>query len=200
MKTRRGDQLRQRIAYETARILADGSCRDIRTARRKTAERLGATRRFELPTEAEIEQALMVQQALFRDQQPTILHGLRQQAAAAMKTLAPFTPRLVGPVLTGTAGSCSRVELHLFCETPEEVILFLLDRGIPWRDGERTLHFSGGIRRSYPLCRFHAGDTDIELILLPPEALHQPPLGPLGDRPLQRASLKQLQELIAQTG
>lgn len=185
------------MAYEIARTLADGTCQNMRVARRKAAERLGTTSRFELPTEAEIEQALKAHQSLFqREQQPAALSELRRQAMAAMKTLASFSPRLVGPVLTGTAVPHNKVELHLFSETPEEVILFLLDRDIPWHDGERTLCFSGGVKRSYPVCRFRAGDTDIELILLPPEALRQPPLGPLGDRPLQRASLSQLQELM----
>ncbi len=196
---RRDGRLHQRMVYEIVRTLADGSCRDVRMARRKAAERLGTTGRFELPTEAEIEQALKVHQSLFQpEQQPAVLNELRRQAVAAMKTLAPFNPRLVGPVLTGTAGPHNRIELHLFSETPEEVILSLLDRDIPWHDGERTLYFSGGVKRSYPLCRFRAGDTDIELTLLPLEALRQSPLGPLGDRPLQRASLSQLQELMGE--
>jgi len=189
--------LRQRIAYETARILVDGTCQDIRIARRKAAERLSVTRRFDLPTEEEIEQVLKEQQSLFqREQQPVVLENLRQQAVVAMKTLASFNPRLVGPVLTGTAESYNKIQLHLFTETTEEVILSLLDRQIPWQDGEKTLHFKGEVKRTFPVCRFRAGDQEIELTLLPLDELRQPPLGPLGDRPLQRASLEQLQELM----
>jgi len=194
---RSDDNLRQRIAYETARILAGGSCQNIRIARRKAAERLAATSRFELPTEAEIEQVLKEHQSLFqREQQPVVLGNLRQQAVAAMKTLACFNPRLVGPVLTGTAEPHNKIELHLFTETTEEVILSLLDQQIPWRDGEKTLHFKGGVKSTYPVCSFRAGDTEIELTLLPLADLRRRVLGPLGDRPLQRASLSQLQELM----
>ncbi len=193
---RRDDDLRQRIAHETARILADGSCQNIRIARRKAAERLGITSR-ELPTEEEIEQALKEHQSLFqRDQQPVVLENLRQQAVAAMKTLACFNPRLVGSVLTGTAEPYNKIQLHLFTETTEEVILSLLDQNIPWRDGEKTLHFKGGVKCAYPVCSFRAGDTEIELTLLPLADLRRQALGPLGDRPLQRASLDQLQELM----
>jgi len=189
--------LRQNIANETARILADGSCQNIRIARRKAAERLGVTGQFELPTEDEIEQALRIHQSLFqRDQQPVELNKLRQQAVAAMKTLAHFNPRLVGSVLVGTAGSGNKIELHLFVDTTEEVILFLLDQQIPWDDGEKTLYYKGNVKRIYPACSFRAGDVEVELTLLPSEALRQRPLGPLGDRPLQRASLSQLQELM----
>jgi len=194
---RSNGNLRQYIANETARILADGLCQDIRIARRKAAEKLGVTGRFELPTEEEIEQALKVHQSLFqREQQPVVLNDLRQQAMAAMKTLACFNPRLVGSVLTGTAEPDSKVQLHLFVETTEEVILFLLDQQIPWHDGEKTLHYKGDLKRIYPVCSFYAGETEVELTLLPLEALRQSPLGPLGDRPLQRASLSQLQELL----
>jgi len=194
---RRDDNLRQRIAYEAARILADGSCQNIRIARRKAAERLGITSRFELPTEEEIEQVLKEHQSLFqRDQQPVVLENLRQQAVAAMKTLACFNPRLVGSVLTGTAEPYNKIELHLFTETTEEVILSLLDQNIPWRDGEKTLHFKGGMKCTYPVCSFRAGDVEIELTLLPLADLRRRVLGPLGDRLLQRASLSQLQELM----
>jgi len=194
---RRNGNLRQRIAYETARILADGSCQDIRVARRKAAERSGIKSRFELPTEEEIELALKEHQLLFqREQQSAVLDNLRQQAMAAMKTLACFNPRLVGSVLTGTAEPYNKIQLHLFAETTEEVILSLLDKQIPWHDGEKTLHYKGGVKRIYPVCSFRAGDTEIELTLFPLEELRQLPLGPLGDRPLQRASLSQLQELM----
>ena len=194
---RRDDHLRQRIAYETARILADGTCQDIRIARRKAAEKLGVTSRFELPGEDEVEQALKAHQSLFQhEQQPVVLKNLRQQAVAAMKTLASFNPRLVGPVLSGTAESRNKIQLHLFTETAEEVILSLLDREIPWQDGEKTLHYKGGVKRTFPVCRFRAGDIEIELTLFPLEELRQSPLGALGDRLLQRASLSQLQELM----
>ena len=194
---RRDGNLRQHIAYEAARILADGSCQDIRIARRKAAERLDISSRFELPTEEEIEQALKAHQSLFQHkQQPVVLNNLRQQAVAAMKTLTSFNPRLVGPVLAGTAEPDNKIQLHLFTETTEEVILFLLDKQIPWHDREKTLHYKGGAKHTYPVCSFRAGDTEIELTLFPLEDLRQSPLGPLGDRPLQRATISQLQELI----
>ncbi len=194
---RRSSDQRQRVAYEAACILADGSCQDIRIARRKAAEKVGATTQFELPTEEEIEQALKVHQSLFqREQQPIELNNLRQQAEAAMKTLMHFNPRLVGSVLVGTAESGNKIELHLFADTPEEVILFLMDQQIPWDDKEKTVYYKGHVKRIYPVCSFRAGETEIELTLFPIEALRQKPLGPLGDRPLQRATLSQLQELM----
>ncbi len=186
------------MAYEAACILADGACQNIRIARRKAAEKLGITSQFELPTEAEIEQALKLQQSLFQHKQQLVeLNSLRQQAIAAMKTFARFNPRLVGSVLAGTAEAGNKIELHLFAETAEEVILFLLDQQIPWDDKEKSVYYKGNLKQIYPVCSFRAGEAEIELILFPVEALRQRPLGPLGDRPLQRASLSQLQELMA---
>jgi len=197
LHNRRKSSQRQRIAYDAARMLADGLCQDIRTARQKAAERSGIAGRSELPTEEEIEQALRAQQALFQNgRHSAVLSQLRQQAMAAMKTLARFNPYLVGPVLNGTAESYNKIQLHLFSETTEEVVLFLLDQNIPWRDGEKSLRLKGGKKRSYPVCSFRAGETEVELTLLPLEDLRRPFLGPLGDRLLQRASLNQLQELL----
>ncbi|HEC15024.1 MAG TPA: hypothetical protein ENI99_00395 [Sedimenticola sp.] len=195
--TGRNTDLRQRIACEAARILADGACQDVQAARRKAAKRLGCKNRRLLPDHGEIEQALREHQRLFQGKlQPLALKKLRRLAAEAMAAMACFNPRLVGPVLTGTAGPHSKVQLHLFADTPEQVILFLLEQRIPWQDDEKTLCFKNGEKGSYPVCRFRAGDAEVELTLFPPEGLRRSPLGPLGDQPLQRASLGQLQELM----
>ena len=147
--------LRQRIAVEAARILADEICQDVQKARRKAAERLGCENRRLLPDHGEIEQALREHQRLFqREQQPLALKKLRQLAAEAMATLACFNPRLVGPVLTGAAEPHSKVQLHLFADTPEEVALFLLDQQIPWQDGQKTLRFKNGEKGRLPRLSF----------------------------------------------
>ncbi len=46
---------------------------------------------------------------------------------------ADFTPRLVGPVLSGSADHTQGVRLHLFTDNPEDVVFALLDRSILWR-------------------------------------------------------------------
>ena len=98
------DRARALVAQETARIMVEQGIRDFRVAKTKAAERLGLTERGALPGNREIEQALGDHLQLFgRDSHGHLLKVLRRAALSAMEMLAPFGPRLVGPVLSGTA-------------------------------------------------------------------------------------------------
>ena len=50
-----------------------------------------------------------------------LLYALRRTALITMQMLEHFSPRLVGPVLAGTADVNSAVNLHLFSDEPELV-------------------------------------------------------------------------------
>lgn len=192
--------LRQRIAFEAARILADQHSQNYDKARQKAAQRLGCSNKRLFPSQTEIEQALREYLHLFhRDRQPAELQRLRILAAEAMNSLREFHPRLVGAVLDGTADTHSKIELHLFAETPEAVALSLLDMQIPWTDGEKRFRYGGGKRKTIPVFRFQAGETEIELSLFPVSGLRQAPLEPFDDKAQPRASLHQLQDLMAET-
>ena len=192
--------LRQQIAREAARIMSDQGHHDYRSACRKAAARLGIRDARCYPKNADIEQALKEYQRLFHDQrQSAALYRLRQMAAEAMQSLHRFRPRLVGPVLQGTADNHSGVKLHLFAETPEEVALSLSEMQIPWRELEQTLRYRRGEARRYPLFCFQAGDVAVELVVFPPTGLRDAPLSTLDDQPEQRASLKQVRALLEQT-
>lgn len=197
MPATRNGNLRRRIAADAARILAESGDHNYSRAARKAAERLGCRDPRQLPSNSEIEQALREYQQLFRgEEQAGALQQLRQQAREAMEGLQAFRPRLVGPVLIGTADRYSRIELHLFCDSPEQIVFHLMELHIPWRDGEKRLLYPQGVARRQPLFRFQAGGADIELIWFPLKELHHPPLSPLDNRPLQRASLEQLRSLL----
>jgi len=130
---KRSNTQRRRLAYEAARIMADQGIRGFDRARRKAAERVGIEDRRLWPGNREIQEALLQQQHLFQGaEQESALTSLRRQALAAMNAFADFAPRLVGPVLSGSADPVQGVRLHLFTDNPEEVVFALLDRGIPW--------------------------------------------------------------------
>jgi Rad3-related DNA helicase len=197
MHPQKNGNLRTRIALEAARIIADLGHHDFSKARQKAAERLGCRDRRQLPTNAEIEQALVEYQQLFRgESQRTELQRLRRIALDAMQALAEFRPRLVGPVLSGSADRNSTIELHLFSETPEQITFSLLEKKIPWRDGVKKIRYARGATKEQPLFRFHAGETEIELVWFPPEGIRHPPLSPIDERPWKRASMEKVQELL----
>ena len=184
---------------EAARILIDSGHGDFQMAKVKAARHLGAPETRNLPSNAEIEQALLEYQCLFNgSEQQSRLRELRQAALQAMQLFAAFHPRLAGPVLSGSASRNSAVELHLFPDSPKDVLFFLMDREIPYEEGQRTLRYMKQKYVRYPVVRFMAGDIAMELLLMPADGMRQAPLCPVDGRPMQRISATTLESMLAE--
>lgn len=190
---------RQWLAYEAARIMVEDGVTEFERARRKAALRAGIGDRRRWPNNEEIQQALLAHRRLFDgERQARELRALRRQALIAMRRLADFRPRLVGPALSGSGDIAQGVRLLVFADTPEEVILALIDQGIPWREQEEWLRFGGGARRAHPVLCFLAGETPFALVVLPRSALRNPPLDPVTDRPERGADTEEVQRLASE--
>ncbi len=195
----RAEHLRRALAQEAARIMAEQGIDDYRLAKRKAAERLGATDIAVLPKNTEIEAALADHQRLFESHtHSSTLRDLRRTALQAMRLLKRFDPRLVGPVLSGTASAHSEVNLHLFAEGAESVALHLLDNGIPHRIAERRLRYEPDRLVSYPVVRFVAGKQDIDAVVFPINGIRQSPSSPVDGRPMRRADAAELESLLSE--
>ncbi len=204
MKPRRGHsneiRMRQRIAIEAARIMCEEHLADFYKAKHKAAARLGAADTRNLPRNDEIERALAEYQRLFRgDSQPARLKQLRETALHAMEFLHAFKPRLVGPVLRGTADEHTEITLHVFADTPEEPGLFLMEHDIPHQLCERRLSLSSGETLSYPAYRFLVDEVPLLLVVLPPVAARQAFKSEVDGRPMERASAADVRVLIETT-
>jgi hypothetical protein len=196
-KTRTRER-RQRLAIEAARLMIEGGIRDFHQAKLKAAARLGEPDEGGLPRNREIEEALRESQRLFQsDSQPQQLRARREAASRAMGFLARFDPRLVGPVLDGTADAHSPVCLHLFDDDTDAVARFLTDSGIPYEQRDRQLRLDRERSAEYPVYLFVADGLPFDLTVLPRDALRQAPLDRSGERAMRRASLAALQELLA---
>jgi len=195
---RRQRELRWRVALEAARLISEHGIRDYQQAKRKAAERLHALDEASLPKNREIEDALREHQRLFNAH----THGarllrLRRAAARAMDFLSRFEPRLVGPVLDGTADLHSAVCLHLFCDTPEQVLVFLDEHAIAYGESTHRLRFSTEQQREFPALVLSHEDVAFDLTLLPHDAIRQAPLDRVNSRPMQRATRAMLEDLLA---
>ncbi|EHQ52323.1 hypothetical protein ECTPHS_06512 [Ectothiorhodospira sp. PHS-1] len=189
-------RVRQMIAEEAARIILDEGVVDYRLAKRKAADRLGAGQTRNLPRNAEIEEAVMERQRLFEDDASRVqLRHLRQVAVKAMRMLEPFNPRLVGPVLAGIVNGRDELTLHVFADSPEEVIFFLQDRGVTWRADERRLR-SGQGHVFYPCIEFGAEGVDVDVVVFPVDGIRQPPPSPVDGRPMKRAGVKVVEQML----
>ena len=189
--------MRQRIAVEAARIMAEEHLNDFYKAKHKAASRLGATNTRNLPRNDEIERALVEYQRLFRaDSQPVRLRRLRETALRAMEFLARFNPRLVGPVLRGTADEHSEVTLHVFADTSEEIGLFLMEKGIPHQHCDKRVALAKGESALYPGYRFIAEEAPMLLVVFPIRGIRQALRSEVDGRPAQRAALSEVRALL----
>lgn len=196
-----GDDVRRLIAIEAARIISELGVRDYHQAKLRAAERLGIDNERDLPKNVEIESALKEYQRLFGGQAHVEhLAHLRAAAIEAMRYFAPFEPRLVGAVLEGTADEHSAVCLHVFDDNPDSLALFLDERGIPYEQIERRLRFSRDDEADVDAYRFDAGDVTMDLTLLPLDAQRQAPLDRVDGKPMRRANLASVQQLVEQPG
>lgn len=194
------DRARQLLAQEAARIIVDQGLRDYRIAKIKAAERLGMNSRGALPGNTEIEQAIAEHLLLFGgNSHAGFLHELRSTALSAMQLLQDFAPRLVGPVLAGTADDNSAINLHLFVDSSEVVALFLEGHGIACRPYERRLKNRRGRNvqaNIFPGYEFKFEGEPVEATVFPVDGIRQAPLSPIDGKPMQRADEKSVRALL----
>jgi len=194
----RAQELRRRIAVEAARLMSEHGIRDFHLAKRKAAERLGAGEDVALPKNSEIEDALREHQRLFlADEQPQLLRRLREVAREAMRFFAQFEPRLVGSVLEGTADRHSAVALHLFSDNPDDVATFLQEQRIPYEQQTRRVRVAPDQNDEFPVLLFSADDTALDLTVFPRDAIRQAPIDRVDERPMRRASLAMLEQMLS---
>ena len=195
----RFEQVRRMVAAEAARIIATESPSSYRVAKQKAAHRLGAGADTALPSNLEVERALRDYQAFYGGTQHlSHLFEMRCVALRAMRLLEPFHPRLVGPVLDGTADEYARVMLHVFNDPPDAVAIHLLEKGLDFSSEQRRIRWHDGGHRSVPLLVMHAQDADIELALFACVDLRQAPPSPIDGRPLKRAPVTEVECMLAE--
>lgn len=189
---------RHEMAHIAAKIMVERGIRDYRLAKQKAAEHLGINpRNSVLPKNSEIETATIEYQRLFGGQeQAARLLRMREAAAHAMQLFSDFRPRLVGEVLSGTAGVHTPVCLHLFAEQEEVVDMFLEDKGIPFEIVERRFKFADGHSAFYPTFCFVAGEDRFEATVFRLTDMRQSPLSLVDGSAMPRATLAELNDLI----
>src|SRR5690606_15204083 len=113
---------RQSLAHEAARLMAEGGIRDYHQAKLKAAQRLGIFDDASLPRNREIEDALREYQRLFLGSgQAAQVRRRREAALRALEFFRDFEPRLVGPVLEGTADANTAIALHVHSDDPDAI-------------------------------------------------------------------------------
>lgn len=192
------ERARQMLAQEAARIIVNHGVRDYRLAKQKAADRLGVSMRGALPGNAEIEAAVAEHLQLFGgEDHEDRLRLMRVAALSAMELLDIFSPRLVGPVLAGTADENSAVNLHVFADSPEAVSLVLDDAGVNYRPYERRLKSRPNQVESFAGYEFQLVNCPIQATVFPVDGIRQAPMSPIDGKPMRRVDSETVQEMLA---
>ena len=162
----KNQDMRRRIAHVAARILAEDGSLDYGSAKRKAARQLGAPDSDNLPDNQQIDEALRSYQALYQaDETRTQVTLLRQVAIEYMEQLAEFDPHLTGPVLNGTAGRNSDINLQLFTDDQKEVEFLLMRLTTPYQSAEYRISDTPG--KAYPRFIIQDPRAPVDLVVYP---------------------------------
>lgn len=167
------DLMREQLAHQAAKLMAEDGITDHAFAKRKAARQLGAADTQHLPSNQEVDDALHSYRLLYqRDSHPGILYQLREEALTAMRLLAEFHPYLTGSVLSGTAGEQSDINLMLFSDDAKAVLLFLLKHKIDFEDGSWKVRVGGHEETVPSYALTGESGTQTHIIVLPENARH----------------------------
>lgn len=189
-------KIRMEIVQLAAKIVAESGANDYLTAKKKAANQLGAHPGKNMPTNLEVEQALIDYQGLFQNEhQSEQLYHLRTKAIKAMRLFNQYQPRLVGPVLTGTATKYSDITLHLISDEPEQIGFHLDEHAIPFTNFETTIKISKTEKKDYPAYQFIAEKTGITLVIFPEKQKYIFPFSTITGKPMQRATINEVEKI-----
>jgi hypothetical protein len=190
------DRARQLLALEAARILSEEGRRDHLAAKRKAAARLRLPARY-LPTNREVEEALVEHQQLFEaPAQAPRLERLRRAALQAMDVLTNFEPRAAGAATSDVATAHAPVQLHVFTDTPETVAFRLADLNLDWSEGARRIRWRNGRQRDVPLFSFKLEGDEVEALVFTLTELREAPADPVDGRPMKRLNRRAIEALL----
>lgn len=190
-------EMRSRIAQLAARLMAVDGIDDYALAKRKAARQIGAPDTRHLPNNDEVEQALLAYQQLYQaEEQQAHLRHLRHRAREMMQLLVRFDPWLSGPVLTGSAGKYSDISILLFTDSVKDVEMFLLNRQIEYRSGEKRVYI-GDIASGVPTFQVSTSDAAFELSVFSPRDLRMQLRATAEGRPFERVRVNWLDEVLA---
>ena len=143
MARENSDHIRQMIAQQAARMMAEDGINDFAYAKKKAGRQLGISESSVLPSNAEIEDEIRLYHNIYNaDEQPLELAKLRKAALMTMQLFERFNPHLTGSVLDGTAGKFSQTNIHLFADSAKDVEMFLLNQQIPFESSEKSYRVS----------------------------------------------------------
>ncbi|TGU71359.1 hypothetical protein E4633_13555 [Geomonas terrae] len=198
---RKDDKIRSMIASEAARLMYEDGVREYRDAKRKAAKRFGPEKALSLgshlPTNAEIHDELARLIATREEKVlPERLLRLRLTALSYLEFFAPFSPYLVGSVLSGAVTERSDIDIHLFADAVEDVEKMLAEHGMAFQTETVPIR-KGGVIRDYTHIYLEDDGVEIECSVYPTEERRNRTISSITGKAMERANAAQLKRIIA---
>lgn len=189
------DLMREQLAHQAARLMAESGITDHAFAKRKAAKQLGAPDTQHLPSNHEVDQALRSFRTLFQhEHHPAVLKQLREQTLSAMRLLEPFHPYLTGSVLDGSAGEQSDINLTVYSDDVKAVMMYLLRNKVEFESGEWRTQLMGRMQTLPSFTLQSESGVPVHIAVLPDNARHS------GSRkPETHADITAVEKLLAAT-
>jgi hypothetical protein len=201
----RHHQLRQLVAQQAARMMAEEGISDYAFAKKKAGRQLGVVDLNCLPTNGEIADEIKIFHEIYHaDEQPEALKQLRIDALTVMQMLKKFSPHLTGTVLDGTAGLHAETHIHLFADSLKDVEMFLLNRQIPYETTEKSFRVShekrgtkkGNERKKVPVFTLDGPNGMIKLSVFEINGMRLPIKSSAGNGNASRANTAAVKALV----
>lgn len=191
---RRPHPSRNAVAVEAARLLYDREFKEYFHAKRAAAAR---QRTNQLPTNAEVHAELMrLADRLEGEARTERLHEMRAVARHLMELLEDCHPRLIGSTWTGAIRQGSDVDLHLYVDDLDRVLLRLEREGLPY-DVEvvHSLKYEREMDFVHVYVQ-HPSRIPVDMTVYPPDWLPRNPRCSITGGPMVRATLADLRALV----
>jgi hypothetical protein len=175
-------QNRTRIADLAASLIAEHGIHDYALAKRKAARHLGLPEASGLPSNEEVDAALIGRQSLYDpEEHAALLLALRQQARAVMRVFGQFSPMLTGMLVSGAVSEHCLIELDIDANLSKEFEQCLVNKNIEFKIRDK------GNRMAYLI---YSDPTDVLVRMDGSEGQHA-----VGGSP-NRLSLARLEQLL----
>lgn len=187
---------RKQICELAARLVQEDSIRDYQKAKHRACDVLGIRGDTFLPSNREIEQALIQRRRLFETgPSATGRESLLDTIKDILRILGLYHARLSGLLADGIVLSGMPIEIHAFCNATVLVQNELDWRGIPNWSAEKRYRFTNQTYSIVPLFICELDSNELEISVFGEKELHRLPVCPTNGRACKRIAPDQLEDV-----
>ncbi len=159
--------IRLTIASRAADIIMEEGTSDYLFAKKKAAKYLGLSEKETLPTNKQIDEAIINYQNIYREKvDHELLKKIKQETLNIMNIFKNFNPHLSGRLMDGIIPKYPKLQINLFTDNLKEVEYILLNQNISFNFNEAIISEKLSKKKSVrniPIFKIEGQNFPIEL-------------------------------------